>query len=325
MIIDFLTKRRNKSLNNVPTFERNTKIEHDTTLSSAYTRLDIMENPSFFTPVETPVLVDKGDGPTAVEGRKAIINPDNGEVLSIVSDRYRLITNEEVFSAFDTALSESNIDLTGAYKSVYVCGKGGKTYLNYSFPAYETTITDRVVGDTVRLSCGAVNGYDGNTMFSTTFDSYRLICKNSMVTASPISYFAGKHTQNLLLEQAVEKIKRAIDVYCDHAGMYRRWADTPINGEDALKLLEKLSIKTGSKTEINEKLFEQYKQQWSAESQLLGSNRWALYNTMTHISSHRDVRTRGNNMNAQKTAQLNREQDLRKFLGKNTAWFSEAA
>ena len=329
MIINFFNKKREKELNNLQTFERSSKQEHDTALSTGYTQLSVKEVAEFFTPVEAPILIDVDGDTRPIEGRKAIVNPENGEVLSIVSDRYKVVTNQEVFNAFDTALSESNIDLTGAYKTIYQMGKGGKTFLNYSFPAYETPITDRVVGDTVRLSCGAINGYDGQTMFSTTFDSVRLVCTNSMVTADPIAFYAGKHTQSLVVETAIEKIKRAIDVYCDHAELYKRWADTPISELAGNVVLEKL-VKAHCKgrklsDDSKAKLLLDYQRQWEREVEVLGRNRWSLYNALTHMSTHRQVRTRGDNMNAQKSAQLNREQELRKFMANNTNWFSEAA
>ena len=324
-IIDSGSKFKERRLNNLNAFERNTELEHDTTLAKSYTTLKATESVDFFTPVETPVYIDMDGNSMAIKGRKAIVNPDNNEVLSIVSDRYKLVTNQEVFDAFDTALAESNIDLTGAYKSVYVCGKGGRTVLNYSFPAYETTITDRVVGDVVRLSCGAVNSYDGLTKFSTTFDSIRLVCSNSMVTADPIAFYGGKHTQNLVIETAIQKIKRAIDVYCDHAEMYKRWADTPVSVDDGKKLFAKLTVKKGYTTEYNEKKFNEYMEQWLKEAKVLGRNRWSLYNAMTHISTHTEIKARSNNMNPEKVAQEKREAELRKFLATNTDWFNREA
>lgn len=324
-IIDSGSKFKERRLNNLNAFERNTELEHDTTLAKSYTTLKATESVDFFTPVETPVYIDMDGNSMAIEGRKAIVNPDNNEVLSIVSDRYKLVTNQEVFDAFDTALAESSIDLTGAYKSVYVCGKGGRTVLNYSFPAYETTITDRVVGDVVRLSCGAVNSYDGLTKFSTMFDSIRLVCSNSMVTADPIAFYGGKHTQNLVIETAIQKIKRAIDVYCDHAEMYKRWANTDVSVEDGKKLFAKLTVKKGYTTEYNEKKFNEYMEQWLKEARVLGRNRWSLYNAMTHISTHTEVKARSNNMNPEKVAQEKREAELRKFLATNTDWFNREA
>jgi len=146
-----------------------------------------------------------------------------------------------------------------------------------------------------------------------------------MVTADPIAFYGGKHTQNLVIETAIQKIKRAIDVYCDHAEMYKRWANTDVSVEDGKKLFAKLTVKKGYTTEYNEKKFNEYMEQWLKEARVLGRNRWSLYNAMTHISTHTEVKARSNNMNPEKVAQEKREAELRKFLAVNTDWFNREA
>lgn len=313
-------------LNNLETRQISSNIEHDTTLNSNYTKtLKVLESPDFFIPEEQPVFIERNGKQIAIENKKAIVNPDNDEVLAVVGSDYKLITNTEVFNLYDQALSASDINLDGAYKTIHQCGLGGRTILNYSFPHYETTITDRQVGDVVRLSCGADNSYTGLSSFSTTFDSIRLVCLNSMVTADPVGYFSKKHTKGLVIEHAIEKIKRSIDVYLEHTEMYKRWANTTVSVDEGKLLFQKLAVKKGYSTEFNEKKYNEYMSQWLIESKVLGRNRWSLYNAMTHISTHKEVQERTIKANNVKLSQVKREQELRSFLGTQTNWFYKEA
>ena len=187
--------------------------------------------------------------------------------------------------------------------------------------------TQRRVGFPV---CPAADGLQRKMMrLKTNYGNLEEARQKVEALERAIAFYAGKHTQSLVIETAIEKIKRAIDVYCDHAELYKRWADTPISELAGNVILEKL-VKSHCKgcklsDDSKAKLLLDYQSQWEREVEVLGRNRWSLYNALTHMSTHRQVRTRGDNMNAQKAAQLNREQDLRKFMANNTNWFSEAA
>lgn len=319
-IVDLNTKRREKTLNNLEMRHTQTKFgnqatEHDTEINENYTqKLGVLQSPDFFEPIEAPLTALYEGQRVEVPKRKAIIRSDTGEVISTVGIDYKVVNNKTVFDEFDTALAESAIDLTGAYKRVSTCRGGAQTILAYSFPAYEEKITDRDVGDVVRLTTLARNSYDGNSMFSARFSQDRLICKNSMVGMSDISYFAGRHTQNLQVEHAVEKIKQSINVFCNNAELYKRWANEKISLDFALRCFQKLSIKNGYVTEINEKTLEEYLEQFNIETRVLGHNKWALYNTLTHISTHKKVTDASAAAGNAPLRQVHREEKLMKFF-----------
>jgi len=319
-VIDMSTKRREKTLNNLEMRQTQTKFghqetEHDTQLSNQYTQnLGVLQSPDFFEPIESPLFTTYNDESIEVPNRKAIIRSDTGKVISTVGIDYKVVNNATVFDAFDTALAESAIDLTGAYKRVSTCRGGAQTILAYSFPAYEEKITDRDVGDVVRLTTLARNSYDGNSMFSARFSQDRLVCKNSMVGMSDISYFAGRHTQNLQVEHAVEKIKQSINVFCNNVELYKRWSNETISLDFALRCFQKLSVKNGYVTEINEKTLEEYLKQFNIEARVLGHNKWALYNTLTHISTHAKVTEASKTAGNAPLRQVHREEKLMKFF-----------
>tara|TARA_R110002153_G_scaffold34755_1_gene103650 strand:+ start:1970 stop:2998 length:1029 start_codon:yes stop_codon:yes gene_type:complete len=305
------------------------EVEHDVTLNNRYTQnLGVLESPDFFEPIEAPLIAEYEGNLIDVPNRKAIIRSDTGKVISTVGQNYKVINNATVFSQFDEALAESQIDLTGAYKRVSVCRGGAQTILAYAFPAYETTVTDREVGDVVRLTTLARNSYDGSSMFMARFSQDRLVCKNSMVGMTDISYFAGKHTQNLQIEHAVEKIKQSIDVYCQNVDLYKRWAKESVSIATAKRCFEKLCVMAGYNTSFNEKRVNEYMDQFAVESSKLGLTKWALYNTLTHISTHQKVQAKSKESGNSPIRQVKREEKLVKFLagkGREFLNFSAAA
>lgn len=322
-VTDFTTAKRERDLNNLEIRHTENKFgnrehEHDTTLNENYTQnLGVLASPDFFDPIETDVYTRYNGEDIKIENRKAIVRSDTGEVISTVGKNYKVLKNAEVFAQFDSALAESEIDLTGAYKRVSVCANGAETILAYSFPAYETTITNREVGDVIRLTTVARNSYSGTSMFSARFSSDRLICRNSMIAATDISYFAGRHTQNLQVEHAVEKIKQSINVYCRHAELYKRWANEMISRENAERCFQKMCVKNGYTTEFNEKLVNEHMEQFDVECIALGRTKWALYNTLTHQATHKEVQQRTKDSGNVALRQQARQEKLQKFLAKD--------
>jgi len=313
-VISIENQVRKNALASMSVEELSSETEHDTTLNAMYTKkLGVLDSPDFFEPIEAPLVAQYEGEEICVPNKKAIIRADTGALVSVVGNGYQVVKNSEVFAQFDEALAESGIDLTGAYKTVNICRGGASTILGYSFPAYETTITDREVGDTVRLSIRARNSYDGFNMFETNFFEERLVCKNSMVSSDCVSYFGGKHTKNIVIEHAVEKILRSIDVFCEHAETYKRWANKPMTDQGAEKIFQKFCVKNGYKTEFNEKKVGEHMERWHVESSKLGKTFWALYNTLTFWATHAKVQERVK-ANAPER-QIAREVKLSKFMG----------
>lgn len=323
------TKRREKAvtemeIRHTQTTFGNQTTEHDTTINENYTQnLGVLESPNFFEAIESPLFTNYNGESVAVPNRKAIIRSDTGEVISTVGHKYNVIQNEPIFGALDQAIIESGIDTTDAYKRVSIVSGGAKAILGYSFPAYQEKITNRDVGDVVRLSLLAINSYDASSPFITDFREDRLACQNSMVSPLTVAAFRGRHTQNLEIEHAVEKIRRSIDVFCTKADLYKRWANENISIDFAMRCFSKLSVMKGHTTKVNEKTLNEYLEQFNKEVRVLGHNKWALYNTLTHISTHSMVRKNkdGQPENRQNQdvenaplRQLRREDDLASFL-----------
>ena len=47
------------------------------------------------------------EGLYSVDGKKALINCKTGKVISVVSDRYKVVTNHEIFHSFCKSIEDS--------------------------------------------------------------------------------------------------------------------------------------------------------------------------------------------------------------------------
>lgn len=323
-VISLETRQRSNALNDLEIRNVSTERENDTELSQRYTQYKVTDSAYFFTPVKAPLFADFNGQRVEVENKRAIIKQETGELVSVVGKNYGIVSNSEVFGQFDEALAESGIDLTGAYKRVTECSGGAQTILGYSFPAYSVEVTNRCRGDVVRLAVTARNSYDGTTPFTARFTQDRLVCKNSMVSCTDISYYHGRHTKNLVIEHAVQTIKESIHMFLENAETYKLWADTPVRDRDARKMFERLCVKQGYKSEFNEKAVEEHFNQWLKESAVLGKNRWALFNTLTFWSTHAKVTAKSEAQNNQRLLQIKREEKVLALIN-SAGWFKKAA
>jgi len=75
--------------------------------------------------------------PIPVEGKKALINSKTGNVISIVSDRYKVVTNQEIFHSFCKSIEDSGVDAEGAPVNVLQTETGGRAMVDFVFPAHQ--------------------------------------------------------------------------------------------------------------------------------------------------------------------------------------------
>src|SRR4051812_20805483 len=77
--------------------------------------------PQFF-PVAARRLYDEAGH--ELDGWKRIVREDTDKTLHVATDAYQVVTNEDAFGAFETALRESSLDLTGMQVATDYAGEG---------------------------------------------------------------------------------------------------------------------------------------------------------------------------------------------------------
>lgn len=119
-------------------------------------------------------------------GHKFIVREDTGDILSCMTDEYKLVTNQEVMQAALPTLKEAGASLV----EERMFGNGARTIWRWKFP--DSIEIDK--GDIVHPEVIIKNSYDGSTTVLLMSGLYRLICSNGLVIGKTINQSANRHS-----------------------------------------------------------------------------------------------------------------------------------
>ena len=218
-----------------------------------------------------------------IHSHKAVID-DEGNIISIVGKGYY----------------RSELNTAGMERNIQQSHGGARTVVTYTFPEHRIQIKEN---DDMDLKISVLNSYDGSWKFMSLVGAMRLACLNGQVIGDFFSSFYGKHTKSLDTDVAVDKLEHSLDVYMKNAELWKLYPTTAVSELQAYNVF--LNLAGESKVlltlllEIHSKYVEE-----------MGSNLWALFNTMTDWSSHSKFK---NQANIASTI-ITREQKVRKVL-----------
>jgi hypothetical protein len=218
--------------------------------------------------------------PAPAEGFRAVVREDTGAVLGVHRAGYQLLPNRDVFQALETALLDAELPLDGVELIDQLAYGGRWAVRTYVLP--QITVTPRV-GDIVSLRLQALNSYGAERAFRARVSGHRLLCTNGLVTESGAVVVYARHTAGFSLHRAVAKLQRAVETFLRQEAIWRGWAEREIGDSDATSVFHALP---GANAHLVARLTEH----WTQESGVLGTTLWALYNALTHWSSHEPVR-----------------------------------
>ena len=118
--------------------------------------------------------------------------------------------------------------------------------------------------------------------------------------------FKARHTAGLNMNHAARKLSKAIDTYQNEADLWAKWRNTKVTDNEAFKTFaEVANCKFITKTKAmaydvpqlllepevyrNKTLIRLWEHYVTDEKKTLGSNAWAMYNTMTHWATHAEA------------------------------------
>ena len=120
--------------------------------------------PSYFPVKEIPVMYDvvkttNGKKHDVDSGYKLIVREDTNDVLSCVTNSYKLVTNKEIMQKASPILKNQGAHL----EEMRIFGNGARTKYKYRFPDTKVEIA---TGDFVNPEVIINNSYDGSTEVS---------------------------------------------------------------------------------------------------------------------------------------------------------------
>ena len=138
-------------------------------------------------------------------GHKFIVREDTGEVLSCMTDNYRLVKNETIIKAAEPIINKYK----GKIKEVNVFGKGQSTHMSWHFPNHLVKIGKN---DEMTPEIVIGNSYNGTVGVNIIAGAFRLICSNGLVIGIVASKYKNKHIQsNISLDDFESVISETMD------------------------------------------------------------------------------------------------------------------
>lgn len=263
----------------------------------------VVHSPDIYFPVEmVPVQAVLNDQ-TVPCNYQAVIRTDNQKILAIHGPEYRLVKNEEAFTAFREALDKSSLSTEGMQVTAEMAYHGARTMLSFTFPSYGFAISR--IGDLVNLKLKVINSYDGTAALTCILSGHRLACLNGMVVEKNFAHSYIRHRRGFNLMSIQESLTTALSTYLKHIQQWQAWAHIPLTDSQADQVFSILP-------QTNERLHKRLQMIYAEEKASLGGNLWSVFNTLTHFSTHSPVRR--DSVDNAASIRLSREQKVRNVL-----------
>ena len=122
-------------------------------------------------------------------GYKFIRRKDTGQILSCMTDNYKLVKNEFINKKSADVIKKNG----GRIKEVQTFGNGARSVVKWEFPKHKVTLSKK---DEMTPEIIWQNSYDGTIGLNIIAGAFRLICLNGAV----IGVVATKYRINILFK-----------------------------------------------------------------------------------------------------------------------------
>lgn len=218
-----------------------------------------------------------------IEGKRAIVLSDTGKAISVVSDRYKVVSNEEVMTATLKAIETAKLDTTDATASVSFSNHGARTMVRIMLPAY--SVLTNTANET-KMEIVTLNSYDGAWKYSSRAGGIRMACLNGQVMGKMIGSYSQFHNQSLNIERGAENLVRMIGDFSQSQDWFLAMMKRSATVDDVRRLGAKLlNVPTVQfeESRAGKRILASY----DAYAREMGANAYAVYNTFTDFITHR--------------------------------------
>ena len=248
-------------------------------------------------PVE---FMDHNDNIHQDPDRKVIYTDQSSKVINVVKKGYTFENNQpsDIVRLSEATLLQSGVSLKGLKRTVQIAPDGSKMIITYTLPEF---LIDLGNGDITQFQIICRNSYDGTWCFVLEAGAIRMACLNGQVSVDNISMFKAKHTPSINPDHARRKMVLAIQQFHAEGERWARWKEQSVTNREALRTfadaagckfvhenndMTLMELFQHKNVYSNRSLMYMWNQYTNHEQPKLGSNEWAVYNAMTHWSTH---------------------------------------
>jgi hypothetical protein len=243
-----------------------------TTVTSNYTPA---KNLSPFFEVTRCPLTTTLNGKSVDVARDALFSP-KGDLMGVVSPRYKVITNAEVVNVFDEFFSTLNVY---SVKDM-VSGNGSKWVRSYILNDDKYTVA--VAGkDELKMMVSIHNGYDGKSAVGMYFSAWRKVCSNGMMGWKKLIGKTFSHFTNGILDQLRAITETGFNNMKDNFVTWEEWAKTPFTQTQFMGFIDEREYLSDKQKTATKDLYLPIMNKYGEEE-----TKWGAYNVITAIATH---------------------------------------
>jgi len=202
-------------------------------------------------------------------GYKFIMREDTGQILSCMTDNYKLIDNSMVIEKSDKIITKQG----GKLKEVQSFGRGARSIVKYEFNNHKVKISN---GDICTPEIVWANSYDGTVGLNIIAGAFRLVCTNGLVIGIVAEKYKNKHIiQNMELQDIEGVIEETIK-------------KTKMIMKHEFPIIHETKVKQSHIVDIL-KMFPLQSSDYMTSLLLAGqkpNNLWDLLNVATNVATH---------------------------------------
>lgn len=264
----------------------------DTSVKNADDIMEMLPKDLFREVEATPVFILHDEEPIQVEGKKALVYADNpNEIISVVGSKYRVVQNEEIYAPFCESVIESDLDLEGLMINSSF-GDGGRTLTQLTFPQHMVEMKDE---DKTALQIVTRNSHDGSWKFQVDTGGFRIACANGQVYGDFINAYGSTHTNGFDISSMVDHLTRQIETFQNIGEYWLTLQGQTIDQDKATDMILHYLGKKIKDKQAKEKILASERaktvrglvESWGNYKEEMGSNMFAIYNTLTDDASHK--------------------------------------
>jgi hypothetical protein len=215
---------------------------------------------------KSPIINLENQDTFLPNGYKAIVREDTNEVISIVKDTYKIVTNSDLIDKLLRELATCGHSFKIDPSHSFVTNE--RMRLQVTFP--ELRLRDRE--SDIALSAFITNSYDLSCGITYIWGAIRAICSNGMVFGTVLSKYYSRHTKGFSFENLGEKLSEARQYFPEI--------------QERINRLEVLRVDEQLVENVSEKISKRLAEQAVAQEEIGRITQWQLLNRLTNKISH---------------------------------------
>jgi phage/plasmid-like protein (TIGR03299 family) len=243
-----------------------------------------------------PIYIIGNDGnPLEINGKTAIVRGDNQYVLSVMTDRYKVLQNRECFAMWNAITApEAGGDAMAVWDTAGSLDEGRKVFAQCKLTGGNIIIGKGKHKEETERRVLFFTSHDGSAAVTGLQTPIRVVCQNTLsaALANHSCKFAFRHTKNALtkVSEAQRVLGLATEYFKEYGDAMNHLYSQKVDSEYVKGFLETLfpakadeegdiHLRIGNKREAVELLFREGKGN-------RGENRYDLLNGLTEWVDH---------------------------------------